>query len=68
MINKVKGYSKNKKSIVEWDVKKKKERDEGDNEHEFFEVTHGDEVHRISPNATDEEIKTIMDNVDKQHQ
>lgn len=58
MLTKVNLYSKKKGKIVEWIITREKEIDSQKNEHEFIALRHEDEEIRISPNATDEYLKT----------
>lgn len=51
-------WSNEEKAIVTWDVAFEEETDEGGNKHKVFTARRGNEVHRFSPNTTDEELQT----------
>lgn len=63
----VKLWSEAEKAIVTWSVGPEKETDEGGNEHEFIAVRYGDEVHRFSPNYTDDELQRVIAEMNEAH-
>jgi hypothetical protein len=60
MINNIKVFSKNKNKEEDFEVKKIVETDAGGNQAEVIVVTNGEQTHRISPAATDEDIQKIV--------
>ncbi len=68
-LKKVKIYSRKDKKIVDWDVAVEKEKDEDKGqevqEHEVIIARYKDEVHRFSPNSTDDEIYRMVSQINQ---
>lgn len=61
-------WSEAEQAIVSFDVELKDETDEGGNTRSVVTVSHGDEVHRFSPNTTDAELQQLVAEMNKGHQ
>lgn len=66
-ITTAKMWSEKEQAIVDWTLQKESDVDEGGTQHEFVAMRHNDELHKLSPNVTDEDIILIIKNTNEGH-